>query len=45
MDADRMEAIVDPGVPNFALAEYAATENYSADQCPMCQAGTPITTF
>jgi len=42
---DRMEAIVDPGVPNFALAEYAATENYSADQCPMCQAGTPITTF
>ena len=42
---DRMEAIVDLGVPNFALAEYAAPENYPAAQCPMCQAGTPITTF
>ncbi len=42
---DRMEAIVDLGVPNFALAEYAAPENYPADQCPMCQAGIPITTF
>jgi orotate phosphoribosyltransferase len=42
---DRMEAIVDLGVPNVALAEYAAPENYPADQCPMCQAGIPITTF
>jgi len=42
---DRMEAIVDLGVPNFALAEYAASENYPSAQCPMCQAESPITTF
>ena len=42
---DRMEAIVDLGVPNYALAEYAAPENYPASECPMCRAGTPITTF
>jgi len=42
---DRMEAIVDLGVPNYALAEYAAPENYEASKCPMCQAGMPITTF
>jgi orotate phosphoribosyltransferase len=42
---DRMEATTNAGVPNFALAEYKAPENYLADQCPMCQAGVPITTF
>ena len=42
---DRMEAIVDLGVPNYALAEYAAPENYAASECPMCRAGMPITTF
>jgi orotate phosphoribosyltransferase len=42
---DRMEAIVDLGVPNYALAEYPAPENYPASECPMCRAGTPITTF
>jgi orotate phosphoribosyltransferase len=42
---DRMEAIVDAGVPNYALAEYAASENYPAERCPMCHAGVPITTF
>jgi orotate phosphoribosyltransferase len=42
---DRMEAIVDLGVPNYALAEYPAPENYEASQCPMCRAGMPITTF
>jgi orotate phosphoribosyltransferase len=42
---DRMEAIVDAGVPNYALAEYHAPENYTADACPMCRAGEPITTF
>ncbi|HVQ50464.1 MAG TPA: phosphoribosyltransferase family protein, partial [Mycobacterium sp.] len=42
---DRMEAIVNLDVPNFALAEYAAPQNYPAAQCPMCQAGIPITTF
>jgi orotate phosphoribosyltransferase len=42
---DRMEAIVDLGVPNYALAEYPAPENYEASQCPMCREGLPITTF
>jgi orotate phosphoribosyltransferase len=42
---DRMEAIVDVGVPHYALAEYPAPENYPADACPMCKAGEPITTF
>lgn len=42
---DRLEAIVELGVPNIALAEYRAPENYTASACPMCQAGTPITAF
>jgi orotate phosphoribosyltransferase len=42
---DRCEAIVDLGVPNIALAEYKAPENYSASQCPLCQAGIAITRF
>jgi orotate phosphoribosyltransferase len=42
---DRMEATTDAGAPNFALAEYKAPENYSADACPMCKAGLPITKF
>jgi orotate phosphoribosyltransferase len=42
---DRMEAITDVGVPNIALAEYKAPENYKADACPLCKAGVPITRF
>jgi orotate phosphoribosyltransferase len=42
---DRMEAIVDLDVPTYALAEYAAPENYPVADCPMCHAGMPITTF
>jgi hypothetical protein len=42
---DRMAAIVELGVPNYALAEYAATENYAVGECPMCRSGIPITTF
>jgi orotate phosphoribosyltransferase len=42
---DRLEAIVDVGVPNIALAEYRAPDNYPAASCPLCQAGTPITSF
>lgn len=42
---DRMEAIVDAGVPNVALAEYKAPENIPADRCPLCTAGVPVTTF
>ena len=42
---DRLEAIADAGVPNFALAEYAAPENYAAADCPMCKSSMPITSF
>ena len=42
---DRMEAVTDLGVPNYALMEYEAPENYPAGSCPMCKAGEPITTF
>ncbi len=42
---DRMEAIVDLGVPNIALAEYKAPDNYLHADCPMCKAKQPITTF
>jgi orotate phosphoribosyltransferase len=42
---DRMEAMTDAGVPNYALVEYKAPENYPATECPMCKAGEPITTF
>jgi orotate phosphoribosyltransferase len=42
---DRMEAIADAGVPNFALAEYKAPDNVPSAQCPLCKAGVPVTTF
>jgi orotate phosphoribosyltransferase len=42
---DRMEAMVEVGVPNVALAEYKAPENYPAAQCPMCLSNQPITAF
>jgi orotate phosphoribosyltransferase len=42
---DRCEAVVDLGVPNIALTDYRAPENYKADACPLCKAGTPITRF
>jgi orotate phosphoribosyltransferase len=42
---DRMEAMIDLNVPNIALAEYKAHENYPAAECPMCKAGQPISTF
>ena len=42
---DRLEAVVDAGVPNYALAEYPVPENFPASECPMCRAGEPITTF
>lgn len=42
---DRMEAVADAGVPNYALVEYAAPENFPAADCPMCTAGEPITRF
>lgn len=42
---DRSEALVDLGVPNIALAEYKASENYKASDCPLCKSGVPITRF
>lgn len=42
---DRLEATVDAGVPNFALAGYRAPENYKAESCPLCQSGVPVTSF
>ncbi|MBI2828695.1 MAG: hypothetical protein HYX77_05430 [Acidobacteria bacterium] len=42
---DRLEAMVDAGVPNVALAEYKAPDNYPAERCPLCRTGTPVTTF
>ena len=42
---DRMETIVDAGVPNYSLVEYPAPENYPVGDCPMCAGGEPITTF
>jgi orotate phosphoribosyltransferase len=42
---DRLEAIVHLGVPNYALVEYRAPENYPAAECPMCKAGEPVTAF
>jgi len=42
---DRMEAIVDLGLPNIALAEYRASDNFPANACPLCRAGQPVTTF
>jgi orotate phosphoribosyltransferase len=42
---DRMESLVDLGVPNFPLAEYKAPENFPAAHCPMCESRLPITSF
>ncbi len=42
---DRMEPVVDVEVPNYALAEYEAPQNYPAAECPMCRAGEPVVTF
>ena len=42
---DRLEAMTDLGVPNFALAEYKAPENFKASACPLCVSKVPITRF
>ena len=42
---DRCEAIADLGVPNIALADYKAPENYKAGTCPLCRDGVAITRF
>ena len=42
---DRMEATANLDVPNVALAEYKAPENYKAASCPLCAAKVAITRF
>jgi orotate phosphoribosyltransferase len=42
---DRLESVVDLRVPNIALIDYQAPENFAAASCPLCQAGIPITRF
>ena len=42
---DRLEAVIDLGVPNITLAEYKAPPNYKVGACPLCDTGTPITRF
>lgn len=42
---DRLEAVVDLGVPNTALAEYRAPDNYPAAECPLCRDGIAVTRF
>lgn len=42
---DRMDAVVDLGVPTIALAEFHASDNFAEADCPMCKAGEPITQF
>jgi orotate phosphoribosyltransferase len=42
---DRGEAVVDLNVPNIALVEYKAPENYRVEDCPLCRSGVPITRF
>ena len=42
---DRLEAIVELRIPNFALAGYCAPDNYAATSCPLCQTGVPISSF
>lgn len=42
---DRLEAIAPFEPPIYALVEYPAPPNYPADDCPLCRAGRPITTF
>jgi orotate phosphoribosyltransferase len=42
---DRMEAVTELPVPNVALVESRAPENYRVGECPLCQSGTPIVSF
>jgi len=42
---DRLEAIATMNVPNIALAEHKAPDNYPVQDCPLCRAGRPISRF
>jgi hypothetical protein len=37
--------VVTLAVPNVALVEYPAPENYAAAACPLCAEGLPVTAF
>jgi len=42
---DRREAITLVDVPNYALAEFVAPENFKAEECPLCKSGVAIASF
>ena len=42
---DRCEANAAIAVPNIALAEYRAPDNFPVAECPLCKSGVPITRF
>jgi orotate phosphoribosyltransferase len=42
---DRVEAVTKLDIPNFALAEFAAPNNFKAEDCPLCKAGVAINSF
>jgi orotate phosphoribosyltransferase len=42
---DRLEPLTELGVPNFALADYRAPENFPVADCPLCKAGQAVTKF
>jgi orotate phosphoribosyltransferase len=42
---DRCEPNTDLGVPNIALVEYRAPQNFRADSCPLCAERVPISRF
>jgi len=42
---DRGKPLVPFDLPNHALAEYQAPENFPASVCPLCKSGVPITSF
>ncbi len=42
---DRLESIVDAGVPNIGLAEYRAPGNFTSADCPLCRSRVPISRF
>jgi hypothetical protein len=42
---DRLEPVTKLDIPDFALAEFAAPDNFKAEDCPLCRAGAPINSF
>ena len=42
---DRLEALADLGIPNIALAEYRAPDNFPVTDCPQCKSGVAVSRF